>query len=491
MSGARDDQHPSDTPSSKTLQERAGGTETVYGSPAFTSDYRSRSADSTYNEVDDHLSVIDLQDFYAAWNHIGDEDMITVDYTLGDEEEFICRYHVPEEYARIPLTLDNLMERYGGDQEPDFETVQLPDYDFNDDAGELMIVRPEDGKTAVMGSDYTGEAKKSFLRNFMYAVKQEGGLGLHAGTKRVGIETDGDLEEVGQIYFGLSGTGKSTLTSHGFWLDGEEYAEMVQDDVCALMPDGSVIGTESNGIYAKTNGLTTAQEKLYDAVTAKPTILENVAVDEDGYVDFADTELTANGRAAVRREELDSAADDIDLSSADQLYFITRNELMPPVARLTPEQAAATFMLGESIETSAGDPERAGEAVRVPGFNPFIIGSPGEEGNQLLDLITDEHGHEQAESYVINTGHVAGNDISVTDTVAVLRETTRGDVEWVYDDQIGMDVPLELDGIETDAYHPPEQVDEFEEQWQALTRERRQYLSQFDDLDDSIRDALQ
>jgi len=71
------------------------------------------------------------------------------------------------------------------------------------------------------------------------------------------------------------------------------------------------------------------------------------------------------------------------------MFFITRNQLMPPIAKLTPEQAAVAFVLGESIQTSAGDPARAGEAIRVVGTNPFIVGSEGAEGNRFYDLVRE------------------------------------------------------------------------------------------------------
>jgi len=71
-------------------------------------------------------------------------------------------------------------------------------------------VHPEHGVTTVLGSDYTGEAKKSFLRLFMHRAKRQGGLGLHAGSKRVTLADGDDTRDVGQLFLGLSGTGKST-----------------------------------------------------------------------------------------------------------------------------------------------------------------------------------------------------------------------------------------------------------------------------------------
>jgi ATP-dependent phosphoenolpyruvate carboxykinase len=149
---------------------------------------------------------------------------------------------------------------------------------------------------------------------------------------------------------------------------------------------------------------------MYDAVTAESAVLENVDVDDRGHVDFDSDRYTANGRAIIQREELASASDEIDLPAVDQIFFITRNPAMPPVAKLTPEEAAVAFMLGESVQTSAGDPDSAGESTRVVGTNPFIIGSEGGEGNRFRDLINDL----DVDCFVLNTGRVGREDIGET-----------------------------------------------------------------------------
>ena len=78
--------------------------------------------------------------------------------------------------------------------------------------------------------------------------------------------------------------------------------------------------------------------------------------------------------------------------------------VLPFISKLTPEQAAATFMLGESVETSAGDPTRAGESVRVVGTNPFLLGSPSDEGNWVYDFVSSNQ--DKVHCYLLNTGGV-------------------------------------------------------------------------------------
>ena len=461
-------------------------TRTEFESPSYVSDQRSRCSDLTANAVDTEFDGGDYDYVESAVKATTAREMVCLDRRVGrhPDHSYVCRYYVPKEYGRIALAWATLFESVDEDVEPDFVTVQIPDSEET-----AIRILPERGFTAVLGSDYTGEVKKSFLRLFMYRVKQQGGLGLHAGSKRVQIERDGDLATVGQIFLGLSATGKSTLTAHGLWLDEPESATMLQDDVCALLPDGSVVGSEGKGLYVKTIGLDEAEQPaIYNAVTHESAILENVDVAADGTVDFESDTYTSNGRALIHRDQLDSAGADIDLERADQLFFITRNPMMPPVAKLNPEEAAAAFMLGESIETSAGDPSKAGESIRVVGTNPFIIGSEGEEGNRFRDLVRDL----DIECFVLNTGHLGpkSKNIGVTESVTILREIARGSVTWTDDGTTEMTIPSDVPGIDIGEYAVEEHVEDYDRKRRDLSVDRRSYLESFETLDEEIRNAV-
>jgi phosphoenolpyruvate carboxykinase (ATP) len=473
-------------------------TTTEFDSPSYVSEFRSRSSDRTKNATDDEFTAADYEVVKTARAHVVDEanELFCIDRKVGRHPEtaVVCRLYIPKKYGRIGLAWAKLLEPATDVDEPDFVTVQLPDHDET-----AIRILPDEGFTAVLGSDYTGEAKKSFLRLFMLRAKQRGGLGLHAGSKRVRIAqgdaadgevTEDDLTDVGQLFLGLSGTGKSTLTGHGLWLDGPEEAEMLQDDVCALLPDGTVTGSEGAGLYIKTIGLTEDQQpELYRAATDESAVLENVDVADDGTVDFDSDHWTGNGRAIVQRDSMDSSAADIDLEEVDQLFFITRNPLVPPMAKLSIEQAAAAFMLGESIETSAGDPTRAGESIRVVGTNPFIVGSEGEEGNRFRDLIADL----DVDCYVLNTGAVGtGNpiDVGVTETITLLREVARDRIEWEEDETTGLLVPSYVPGMDANEFRVGDRTDNADDALAALRTERRVYLQQFEDLDAAIVDAV-
>ncbi|QLH84101.1 phosphoenolpyruvate carboxykinase (ATP) [Halosimplex pelagicum] len=485
-------------PSFTSLRENSAHLETTteYGSPSYASEHRSRNADRTENALDRDFGPADYGHVETAVDAAGDREMVCLDRQLGrhPDNTYVCRYYVPKEYSRIALAWAKLFEPAPADAEPDFVTVQVPDAD------EVAIrVLPEEGFTAVLGTDYTGEAKKSFLRLFMFDAKRQGGLGLHAGTKRVRIRSDADesggdddsagddLETVGQVFLGLSGTGKSTLTAHDLGLEDPEDATMLQDDVCALREDGTVAGSEGEGLFIKTIGLDAdEQPDLYEAATHESAVLDNVDVADDGTVDFDSDAYTANGRAVVKREHLPSADEEIDLPSVDQVFFITRNPAMPPLAKLSPEEAAAAFMLGESVQTSAGDPDSAGEAIRVVGTNPFIVGSEGEEGNRFRDLVADL----DADAYLLNTGTVGDRDVGVDDTVTLLREVSRGRVDWADDPTTGLTVPDSVPGLDASRFDVGDALDDADERIADLRAERREYLAEFDDLDEAIRNAV-
>jgi len=478
---------------------REAETTTEFGSPSYVSEHRSRNAALTRNAVDHEFDAADYDHVETAIDAVGDRDLLCLDRRLGrhPENSYVCRYYVPEEYARIALAWAGLFEPAPEGAEPDFTTVQLPDAD------EVAIrILPEEGFTAVLGTDYTGEAKKSFLRLFMFDAKRQGGLGLHAGTKQVRLERgssdedhtqngdgdgDGVLETVGQVFLGLSGTGKSTLTAHGLGLDDPEDATMLQDDVCALRPDGTVAGSEGEGLYVKTIGLDAdEQPDIHAATTDESAVLENVDVAPDGTVDFDSDRYTSNARAVVRRDRLPSADEEIDLPRVDQVFFITRNPAMPPIAKLSPEEAAVAFMLGESVQTSAGDPDSAGEAIRVVGTNPFIVGSEGEEGNRFRDLIADL----DVECFLINTGSVGDRDVGVSDTVTLLREVSRGRVDWTADETTGLTVPDSVPGLDVSRFSVGDALDDADERIADLREERREYLAEFEALRDEIRRAV-
>ena len=140
----------------------------------------------------------------------------------------------------------------------------------------------------------------------------------------------------------------------------------------------------------------------------KPTTyLENAYQDDSGMVNFFEESYTQNGRAVFEMSDLLHYRDARDVGTVDYLLILNRNQnIIPAVAKLSQEQAAAYFMLGETTGTSAGGAAEAGNFLRVPGTNPFFPLPHGLQGNRILELLASH----PIETYLLNTGRVGGKD---------------------------------------------------------------------------------
>jgi len=482
-----------DNPPEEKLREWAlgqGGVITEFGNLAVTTAVRNRIAKLT-EVVTASLNEEDEQLIHKVMEYLRDKEMIQLDRVMCQTTGYKrnCRVYVTAEYPRIPLMWGNtLFPAEGG--EPDFVTITVAEW-----PEKKVLVFPEPGITLILGSDYKGENKKAMLRQVMYWAKNEGNLGLHAASKILRVFRDGELKDFGFLLFGLSGTGKTALSCHSHWLRPPERVVIRQDDVVILKSDGSAIGTEES-FYLKTENLEPgAQPLLYAAAISPRAILENVWVEaETGKVDFFNSTLTSNGRGMVKRRDIAFTDGEIDLEKVNYMVFITRHyDIMPPVVRLSPEWAAAAFMLGESIETSAGDPTQAGKALRVVGTNPFIIGEEEEEGNILLNLLRS---NPDIQCFIINTGMVGGAErgqkITHRDSLKILEMIARDQIVWQKDDFWGYEVPVSVPGVDLarfdlDNYYSGEQIKELA---LSLKRERLEWLSQFNRLDKDIVNAV-
>ena len=478
-----------DNPSMEVLRDRAllqGGLITQFGNLAVVTKVRNRSAKFTEIIMEDPDKDAE-QLIGRVLDYLKHNAMIQMDRTMcmNPEFQYHSRNYSTEGYARIPMMWGSTLFP-PQIRKPDFVTISVPEWEER-----RVIVLPELNLTFILGTDYKGENKKAMLRLLMYNAKKRGCLGLHAGSKILRLKKDGELSDVGFIFFGLSGTGKTTLSCHSHWLKFPERVIIRQDDVTILTPDGRAIGTEAC-FYIKTDGLEQDTQPLLFAAALSPrAILENVKVHAgDGRVDFFDTTLTSNGRAMVMRSDIAYTDNKVDVDNVNNIIFITRrNDVVPPVARLNAEQGAAAFMLGESIETSAGDPTQAGKPLRVVGTNPFIVGSEAEEGNIFLDILRR---NPSIRCYIMNTGRVGGDQrgekITIRDSVKIIENIARGTISWKKDPYWGHDVPESMPDLDMERFNllNPYTKDRVIELNDGLRDERMEWISRFDDLDPDI-----
>jgi len=482
-----------DNPSDEQLRDWAleqGGMVTEFGNLSVVTQVRNRIAKFT-EVVMGEPEPDDVQLVHQVLEYIRGKEMIQLDRVMCQTPGFKknCRVYVTADYPRIPLMWGNTLFPPEG-KDPDFVTITVAEW-----PEKKVLVFPEKGLTIILGSDYKGENKKAMLRQVMYWAKKEGNLGLHAASKILRVFRDGQLNDFGFILFGLSGTGKTSLSCHSHWLRSPERVVIRQDDVVILRADGSAVGTEES-FYLKTEGLeVSAQPLLYAAAISPRAILENVYVEpQTGRVDFFNSTLTANGRAMVKRRDIAFTDQEVDLEKVNFIVFITRrHDIVPPVVRLNPEWAAAAFMLGESVETSAGDPTQAGKSLRVVGTNPFIVGSEEEEGEIFLNILRN---NPHIQCFMLNTGKVGGEDrgqkITVFDSVKILEMIARDEIVWQKDKFWGYDVPVNIPGVDLNRFNPgnyytEEQIAELS---QDLKQERLEWLSEFKRLNKDVINAL-
>ena len=462
----------------------------------------SRSAGSTFVVTDDPSTasgktmtreeydrIARLQDEYIA-----KQDMVVVDGYIGNDETFRtpARLSIEKANANVAGMQQKLyFPREGGDPEVQVVyTPNLPAPGYPDDR--VIAVDLENGVTRVLNADYFGESKKGGLRMWNRIVYGRGGLGLHAGCKV--IPTDGG-EKVFLI-IGLSGTGKTTTT---FTTQNDSLP--VQDDFVALMPGGKTYGTE-NGCFAKTFSLDPDFEpNIFRAVTQPTAYLENVYQDQKARVNFFETSYTKNGRAVFGMDDLGRFRDARAVGTVDCLLILNWNEnIIPAVAKLSQEQAAAYFMLGETTGTSAGGKAEEGKFLRVPGTNPFFPLPHGLQGNRILELLASH----PIDVFLMNTGRVGGREdderskkVKIPHSSAIVKSIAEGTISWTGDDDFGYRIAQDVPGIEDPELLQPIRLyerqgrnDEYRELVQRFKAERKDTLEKFPELSKDIVSAV-
>jgi phosphoenolpyruvate carboxykinase (ATP) len=481
-------------------EEMSGCRTTEFGNVNVQTEVLSRSGGSTF-VVDrassgktmtraDFEDVARRQDEYIA-NH----DMIQIDGWIGNDPGLRTRARLVMErrYANIAGMQQKLYFAREDDEEPEVRVLYTPGLrapGYPDDR--LIAVDLDRNVTRILNSDYFGESKKGGLRMWNNIVYEKGGLALHAGLKVIPTATG---DKVFMI-IGLSGTGKTTTT-----FTTQNGSKPIQDDFVGLMPGGLAFGTE-NGCFAKTFSLDPRFEpSIYGAVTKPTTYLENVYQDGSGRVNFLEQSYTQNGRAVFEMRDLLAYEDARNVGPVDYLLILNRNEnIIPAVAKLTQDQSAAYFMLGETTGTSAGGAVEEGKFLRVPGTNPFFPLPHGLQGNRLLDLLATH----PIETYLLNTGRVGGKEdddrskkVEIPHTSACVRGIAERTIVFEEDPdfryQVATDVP-DLDDPEllrpALLYERTGRIEEYRDVVERLKLERVQHLQQFTELSEDIIKAV-
>ncbi|MCB9079683.1 MAG: phosphoenolpyruvate carboxykinase (ATP) [Anaerolineaceae bacterium] len=299
----------------------------------------------------------------------------------------------------------------------------------------------------ILGTEYAGEMKKGVFTVMNYIMPKKGVLSMHCSANE---GEDGDVS----LFFGLSGTGKTTLSA-------DQRRQLIGDDEHCWSDDG-VFNIEG-GCYAKAIDLSAEKEpEIYGAIRFG-TVLENVVyADETHEVDYHDTTITQNTRASYPIEFIPNAKIPCVGGHPQNIILLTADAfgVLPPVSKLTPEQAMYHFISGYTAkvagtEVGVTDPEATFSACFGAAF---IVWHPSKYAEQLAEKM-ETYG---AKAWLVNTGwtggpHGVGSRMSLKHTRSIIdaiHDGTLNDVEFVEDPIFGLHVPTSCPNVPSEVLVP-------------------------------------
>lgn len=343
-------------------------------------------------------------------------------------------------FARNMFLLPKTSEEYRR-HVPDFTLIAVPGFrafpQIDSTPSQTVIALNFEQKLCVIGnSGYAGEIKKSVFTIMNYLLPLSGVMTMHCSAN---MGSRGDVA----LFFGLSGTGKTTLSA-------DPNRRLIGDDEHGWSDEG--VFNFEGGCYAKVIALSpTAEPQIYACTRKFGTILENVVFDPiTRQIDLDDDSLTENTRASYPLEFIDNALPEKMAGHPKNIILLTcdASGVMPPIARLTPDQALYHFISGYTAKvggTELGLGEEPEITFSACFGGPFMVHHPAYYAELLKRKIL----RYNVNCWLINTGWVGGpygvgKRISIRYTRAMLNAALNGDlldVEYFTDPVFGFQVP--------------------------------------------------
>jgi phosphoenolpyruvate carboxykinase (ATP) len=300
----------------------------------------------------------------------------------------------------------------------------------------------------IAGTQYAGEIKKSIFTVMNWILPERGVLPMHCSAN-IGEAEDSAL------FFGLSGTGKTTLSS-------DPHRRLVGDDEHGWGPDG--VFNFEGGCYAKVIDLSQKNEpEIWAASHRFGTVLENVVADPQGNLDLTDQTYTENTRSCYPVEYIPNVELSGRGATPKNVVMLTADAfgVLPPISRLNPAQAMYHFLSGYTARVAGTEKGMGSEpqATFSTCFGaPFLPRHPQVYGKMLQKLITGTG----AACWLVNTGwtggaYGVGKRMSITHTRALLRAALAGELEGVEyrtDPFFGMQIPVHVNGVPDEVLDP-------------------------------------
>ncbi|WP_387691669.1 phosphoenolpyruvate carboxykinase (ATP) [Photorhabdus sp. RM71S] len=324
------------------------------------------------------------------------------------------------------------------------------------------------------GTWYGGEMKKGMFSMMNYLLPLKGIASMHCSAN---VGEKGDVA----VFFGLSGTGKTTLST-------DPKRKLIGDDEHGWDDDG--VFNFEGGCYAKTINLSKeAEPDIYNAIR-RDALLENVTVLTDGTVDFNDGSKTENTRVSYPIYHIENIVKPVSKAGhATKVIFLTADAfgVLPPVSRLTPEQTQYHFLSGFTAKLAGTE---RGVTEPTPTFSAcfgaaFLTLHP----TQYAEVLVKRMQAEGAKAYLVNTGwNGTGKRISIKDTRGIIDAILNGDIEEA--DTITLPifdlaVPTALPGVDTDILDPRKTYAD-KSQWEEKAKDlAHRFVDNFDKYTDT------
>lgn len=335
---------------------------------------------------------------------------------------------------------------------PQFTIVSAPSFKADPaidgtDSETFIIVSMEKRIVLIGGTEYAGEMKKSIFSIMNYLLPQDGILPMHCSAN---VGEEGDVA----LFFGLSGTGKTTLSA-------DANRKLIGDDEHGWSDNG-VFNIEG-GCYAKCINLSQEKEPEIFGAIQFGSVLENVVIDPVTRIpDYDDGSLTENTRAAYPIQAIDNIVDPSVAGHPKTIVFLTADAfgVLPPISKLTKEQAMYHFLSGftsklAGTERGITSPEATFSTCFGSPFLPLHATVYAEMlGNKI-----DEH---DAQVFLVNTGwtggeYGVGKRMDLKYTRAMVRAALAGklnDVETEENAIFGLQMPTTIEGVPTEVLNP-------------------------------------
>ena len=338
--------------------------------------------------------------------------------------------------------------------EPDFIVMNGSKTSFKDFANyglnsEVYIAFNLTEKIQIIGGTwYGGEMKKGMFAMMNYYLPMQGIASMHCSANK---GTDGDVA----VFFGLSGTGKTTLST-------DPKRELIGDDEHGWDDEG--VFNFEGGCYAKTIDLSKENEPdIYGAIK-RDALLENVTVDADGIIDFKDTSVTQNTRVSYPIYHINNIVKPVSKAGhANKVIFLTADAfgVMPPVSKLTHEQTKYYFLSGFTAKLAGTE---RGITEPTPTFSAcfgkaFLTLHPTKYAEELVKKMEQN----KAKAYMVNTGwNGTGKRISIKDTRAIIDAILDGSIENAETKMVpifNFEVPTSLHDVNSSILDPRDTYD--------------------------------